>query len=517
MLSELVFAQKENFMAENHPSSKYPKQYIKNLYSSGLAAQLAFGKRAKEKTNEIEKSTEEDKKNANTELFRKTIIQDIKENNTIDQNIFNPEEELLNLFKLLCFIQAWADSEETWDIHNSDEFEKKKIRQSMKFKKDIDKSIRRSIHVGLFKSVAESLLRFKQLTENGEDPYLETLLNELERFGSTKTSLINVIKKFLDYKSFEPASENIKGNFLEAAKLISTFTLWPDKIFYGCGIGIGLIAALACGISTGGAIFILLVSFGLPFGFVIPLSALIFLASTRANFQLFSKHIPQFLQDLCSGRVTEFINEQGKRLQLSPIFIMTAFFFSVSVGIATAATTVLEGTKMIALICPMLGVACPYLPGILLGILASALLVGLAVVMFRAFIGLKSWKEIKDIIKEKWEKLNLIKILTYLLVMVAALFGLGFLSIAGAPALAPSIGWIAAYGISIFAFFGDVPFTLVTGFALCTSLLAKNDSSPNITKNIGYYLGKIVEFFALMINALGNAALVFANSWIGPR
>lgn len=520
-------AQKENFMAENHPPSIYPKQYIQNLYSSGLSAQLSFSENAQDKANELDKFNDENKekaKKAKEKLFRKTIIEEIKNNDAFDVTKFDRKEELLNLFKLLCFIQAWADSKETWDIHHFDEFEKKKIRQSMKFKKDIDKTIRRSIHVGLFISVVESLLRFMKATKNCEEADLEILLKELEELGSIKTS-VKKFKKFLESKEFKVGSDICDKNFLEAANLISTFTLWPEKIFNRCGIGMGLIAALACGLSTGGAIFVLLTSFSLPLGFVIPLSLLFFLAGSRANFQLFSQHIPRFLQDLCkSGGVTEFINEQGKSVQLSTtkkFLLLPAAFLSISVGMVTAAITVLEGTKIIAIICPMLAVACPYVPGILLGILASALLIGLSVVMFRAFIEILqsqfSWQTIKETIMEKWQDLNRIKFLAYAfkaLIMVAALFGLFFLSITGAPTLAASLGWIAAYGISLAAFIGDIPFTLITALTFCTSLLTKKDSNSDLTKDSGYYLRKVVEFFALIINALGNAALVFTDSWV---
>ena len=44
---------------------------------------------------------------------------------------------LLNLFKLLCFIQAWANLEENWVNDADNEYKKK--RQQLKFKKNINK------------------------------------------------------------------------------------------------------------------------------------------------------------------------------------------------------------------------------------------------------------------------------------------------------------------------------------------------------------------------------------------
>jgi hypothetical protein len=513
---------KVNVMAnENNGSSTYPKEYIENLYSLGQASQLSFQEQLHTEETDNKKK-----------LLKNFIINEMALNETLDQSEFDSEKKLLGLFKLLCFIQAWADLEETWDIFPN-EFKNKNIRQSMKFKKDIGKPTRGSIHVGLFKLVCESLLQFKQVAKNAKNPEEEKFIKELLESlklpsieSNTKKKLLtNTIKKFIAYKSFEFTPKNIEENFLEAGKLISAFTLWPEKFFNRLGMVIGLIAALASGLSTGGAIFILLISFSVPLGFVIPLALLIFLAGTRANFQLFSQYVPRFLQDLSkSGGVTEFINQQGKRVQLSgtkKFLLLPAAFFSVSVGIAAAAITLLEGTKMIALICPMLVVACPYLPAILLGILAGALLIGLSFVMFRAFIGILqsqfSWQEIKQSIKEKWQNLNFTKGLGYVfktLVMLAAFFGLVYLDFTGTSTLAGLLGCVAADGITLAAIIGDLPFTIKTALAWCNSLFSKNDSNPNLTKDTSYYLGKILEFFSLIINALGNAALVFTGSCI---
>ncbi|MFZ0219108.1 MAG: hypothetical protein WAL30_02750 [Candidatus Aquirickettsiella sp.] len=488
-------------MPTENKASPFPKHFIEKLYLSGSAPALDKG------IQDLQ--------------VRQSILTILSNTATSE---FDSKEELLNLFRLLCFIQAWSDFKETWT--NADDAEWRRKRQQMKFKKDIDKSIRRSIHRGLFKSVSEALLRFKHAAEASEKVEIEQLLEELGRYNLRKKNLINVIKQFLNYKEFNFTSENIKENFSEAAKLISTFTRWPDKLLYGCGMGIGLIAALACGISTGGAIFVLLVSFSLPLGFVIPLSVLIFLAGTKANFQLFSQHMPQFFQDLFKkGGVTEFIDQQGKRLQLSrarKFLLFPAAFFSTSVGMAAAAITYLEGTKMLALICPGLVVACPHLTVVLLSILAGALLISLTIVMFRTFIGVLqsqfSWQEIKQDIKEKWQNLNWTKGLSYgfkVFVMVAAFFGLVYLDFTGTSTLAGLLGWVAADAITVAAIMGDLPFTLTTALAWCNSLFKSNCSlSADLPKDKVYYLTKIVEFFALVINALGNAALVFTDSYI---
>ncbi|MGC1854390.1 MAG: hypothetical protein WA659_03345 [Candidatus Aquirickettsiella sp.] len=496
---------------ENLPSP-YPNEYIDTLLRE--LYKLFVDNNA---LNEI---------GSDKKAIRQKVIAGIEKNNFNDSK-FNAGSELLNLFKLLCFIQAWSDFDENW-INDPDDADYKKHRQEMKFKKDIDKSLRKLIHLALFKAVYESLWRFKKAAEAAKNDVEIAFINELLeklKHSSSKKILKEVIIQFLKYKEFEKC-EDIEANFTQAVKLISVFSHWQDKFFYVCGIVLGVIAALTCGLSTGGAIFVLLAGLSLPLGLVIPLSVLIFLAGTRANFQLFSQHIPHFFQDLCrSGRMTEFIDQQGQRLQLSgkkKFLLLPAGLLSLSVGIAAAAIAYLEGTKMLAIICPMLLATCPHLTIAILGILASALLIGLTIVMLRTFIGVLqsqfSFEKIKQSIIEKWQKLNFIKGLGYIFkvfVMGAALFGLGYLDLTGTATLAGLLGWVAADIITLAAIIGDLPFTLITAVAWCNNLFKKN-SNPNSgePKNRIYYLYRIVEFFALIINAFGNAALVFTESFV---
>ncbi|HEY2566395.1 MAG TPA: hypothetical protein VGH95_01620 [Candidatus Aquirickettsiella sp.] len=493
----------------NKASITYSNGYVKNLYSSGLAVQLTFGKNIQ--------SENTDKKIQ----FRQHMVTEIENNKIVNESNFDSDKALLNLFGLLCFIHVWSDFKEAW----GDDPNCSAARQQMKFKKDINKSKRKLIHAGLFKSVYEILLEFKLEAKAVEEVGIEQLLKELEQYAERKKTLMNVTKKFLKIKKFKPSAENIEKNFLTASKAISAFSLWPDKLFYGCGFGIGLIAALACGLSTGGAIFVLLAGFSLPLGLVISLSLLIFLAGTRANFQLFSQHIPQFFKELRkTGGMTEFTDQQGKRLQLSKnkkFLLLPAGFLSLSVGIAAAAITYLEGTKMIALICPALAATCPHLTVALLGVLAATLLIGLTIVMLRIFTDVLksqfSWEDFKKNIQEKWQNITVTQFFVYtfkVLVMAAALFGLGYLDLTGTPTLAGLLGWVAADAITLAAILGDLPFTLKTALAWCNSLFNERNSNSNLTKDTKYYLGQIVEFLALIINAVGNAALVFTDSCV---
>lgn len=483
----------------NKAPDTYPKGYIKSLYTSGLAAQLTFDKKIQHE-NTIK-----------NEKFRKHIVASIKENN--NKSEFDSNQALLDLFKILCFISAWSDSKGWSDVA---------IRQRMKFKKNISKSKRKSIHAALFKSVYEILLQFKHegKIEEKEKYKIEEFLKKLEGYDLNKTTLFEITKDFLKYKKYksndkENKESSSETNFLAATQKISEFSFWYDKFLYGCGFSIGLIASLACGLSTGGAIFILLVGFSLPLGFVIPLSLLIFLAGTRANFQLFSQHIPQFFQDLC---------KKDNHLQLSrskKFLLLPAGFLSLSVGIAAAAITYLEGTNMIALICPALAATCPHLTVALLGVLAAALLIGLTIVMLRTFYGVLksqfSWEDFKGNIQEKWQNITVTQFFVYIfkvLVMAVAFFGLIYLDFTGTKTLAGLLGWVAADAITIAAILGDLPFTLKAALAWCNSLFNERSSNSNLAKDTKYYLGQIVEFLALIINALGNAALVFTDSCV---
>ncbi len=504
----------------NKGSAAFSKGYIKNLYASGLAAQLTFGI-----------NNQSDKTNKKVQLHQPIAAEIENNNNLIDEIKFDSDRALLDLFKLLCFIHAWSDTPEIWD--EVDTIERKKLRELLKFKNKIRKPIRRFIHYGLYKLTLENLQRFKQIAENDEEEKLiEYMLSCLKRIylddeinsDVKKKSLIIFIYSFLEHKEFNYPIE-IKEIFLEATQLISNFSLWLDKLLKRCGFVIALIAALACGLSTGAAIFILLASLSLPLGFVIPLSILFFIAGTRANFQLFSQHIPGFFQDLFKeGGVTKFIDQQGKYQQLSrnkKFLLLPAGFLSLSVGATAAAITYLEGMKMIALICPTLIVTFPHLTVAILGILATALLIGLTIVMLRTFIGVLqsqfSLQDLKKNIQEKWQNINVKQILAFsfkALVMAAAFFGLVYLDFTGTTTLAGLLGWVAADIITIAAIIGDLPFTLKTALAWCNSLFSNNDSNSNLTKDIKYYLGKLAEFLALIINALGNAALVFTDSCV---
>lgn len=156
-----------------------------------------------------------------------------------------------------------------------------------------------------------------------------------------------------------------------------------------------------------------------------------------------------------------------------------------------------------------------------LGVLAAALLIGLTIVMLRTFYGVLksqfSWEDFKGNIQEKWQNITVTQFFVYIfkvLVMAVAFFGLIYLDFTGTKTLAGLLGWVAADAITIAAILGDLPFTLKTALAWCNSLFNERNSNSNLTKDTKYYLGQIVEFLALIINALGNAALVFTDSCV---
>src|SRR5436190_22177432 len=172
----------------NKGSAIYSKGYVKNLYLSGLAAQLTFGA-----NNQREKTDEKIQ-------FHQHIATEIENNNNLVNEIkFDSDGALLDLFKHLCFIQVWSDFKETWDDDAA--------RRQMKFKKDINKLKRKLIHAGLFKAVYEILLQFK-LAETAEKIEIERLINKLVQYDERKKTLINVTKQVLEYKRFTLDVEN---------------------------------------------------------------------------------------------------------------------------------------------------------------------------------------------------------------------------------------------------------------------------------------------------------------------
>lgn len=81
----------------NKGSATYSKGYIKNLYSSGLAAQLTFC------------TNNQNKKAVKKVQLHQQIATEIKNNNNnlVNNEIeFDTDGALLELFKLLCFIHA---------------------------------------------------------------------------------------------------------------------------------------------------------------------------------------------------------------------------------------------------------------------------------------------------------------------------------------------------------------------------------------------------------------------------
>lgn len=82
-------------------------------------------------------------------------------------------------------------------------------------------------------------------------------------------------------------SDNIEQTYDEAAKAITSFTPPAEKFLHGLGIFLGITAALAVAVATGGFLFILLSMAGAPLWLPISISALMFMASSVLIFGFF--------------------------------------------------------------------------------------------------------------------------------------------------------------------------------------------------------------------------------------
>jgi hypothetical protein len=518
MLSkELTEANKESLLEGNFSG------YITRLYELGIFLENNFVQTVKSSSKET--VAEADK--------RKRFYNYISERFFVPSN-FPPEQVtqkklITSLWNLKVFLVAWEDS----GLRGTAD---KELRQTIKFKKDIDKSIRRAIHAAL---IAEAL----RVCKEAYVFYGKKLSVDF----STTDKIPNEIclDKLSDaielLSSNNKPPEDIEQKFKKAAEAISSFKPTADKFLQGVGLFIGVIAALAVGTATGGFIFLLLSGFGASLVFSASIGFLMFIASSRANFPLFSIHSSKFLCSMArSGGITEFIDKEGKRAQLSThkkYLLLFGAFVSVSVGLSTAALTIMFGTKLIAILFPMLAVMCPPLAGIIVGILVVGVAIGLSLVMLKGWVDfLQSQFSLRDSltrITDEIKALSFAQLSIYMLKLVLkitfigfALFGLFFLCFTGIPSLVPALGSVGSWIVGFASFIGDLPFTIITILAFCNSLSAFNFfsrteqiNSREVEKTETSSLSDKSSFFMrifngsmLVINAIGRSIQVFNGS-----
>jgi len=497
------------------------------------------------------------------------------------------------LFNLICFAEVWnegvlrshslrqdekaegiaasaaseSDSPLLEEVERTSEEIKRtdnelnKLRQTIKYKKDIPKPTRRAVRVAilaqLFRLTYEIEQNLKGQKENRKK--LAELRAALVACNSNEKvsvqQMIDGASNCIDLlETVSPVSVNsppdsIKKKYEKAARAVAGFKTWTDRILQLAGIVlIAIPAALSCALITGGSIFLLLSGFGAPIGVVIFISVLVAVSSFSANARFMSINIPGFLLRIArgGGGITEYIDAQGNRTQVTRLtksFLVLAVPVSVAVGISTAVFTAMSGAKILAFLFPALATLFPAGPAIILGILCVAIAIAMSLVMFRAFVEAApslSFFKIVQAIRRFFNTLTPGKFMVCIVkgaIIGFVVFGLYTLVFAGIPLLAETFtgavfGGVAVVGnvvgaiVGWFSFIGQIPFTVRTVSNWCdfmgdglrtafngicvffrirqpraTACASSSSTSTSI-------LVRIFENLYLSLNALGNGVLV---------
>lgn len=359
----------------------------------------------------------------------------------------------------------------------------------------------------------------------------QELLKKIWCISENKERIQKLLKKNygIENYEFEPwisTEESIKKNqqiavklkaaikFKKVKKAITGFKTTGSKVLSGVGFFIALIAGLACGVTTGGLILVLLTGFGVPLVAAALIASAVAIAGFYANFRFFSKTIPEFLLKL--GRIAGYIDENGKRLPLSgvkkSILLPIALLVSACVGFSVGAFTY---TTVVGLLAG-LAVIWPPLPILLAGILVAGIGLAMCVVMFSAFAQVLqkpfSLVQLGKVFSKAWRELTWKKGVGYVIkaaVIIFALVGLGCLCFAGAAGLVPLIGVVAAKCICAASLIGQIPFTIRTVNSFCDFVWNKLTGKDTSVSTNESFFSRVGEYLGLALNALGNAALVF--------
>jgi len=539
-----------------HPERPWTGHFskdIKSLHSLGLSLQKSW--------DQQKKAQETTPTQASNSITFKQYIRE--KNVSSDEKTPNSEECLRNL---LCFLIAWEEPELREDTD-------KKLRQDIKYKQAIDKLDRQSIHVGLFSETiyyAEAVLKNrastkykKKLNKKLDDLVIANNKKEKKKhlIALVKTSIEalkeNAVHHAVHHVDVVDVLErNFEGDFeksyKDAVNAIKNFKSPAYQFLNALGLFCAFFSALTCSLLTGGSIYMLvaglLVCLG-PWGIAIAaiLAVVTFSATMVTNTRLFSKAVPKFLLKIASkGGITEFINEEGERQQLSrsrKLFLLLAAMLSFTVGISTITFTVTLGTKILLFLIPGL-VAFPVAPAIILGILGTLVGIGITILMFNAFVAVApiALSKIKEGIQQFFAKKRTISEwigVTVSIALKAALvafvtLGLYFSVFYGIPDLVTALSFWPTLGsiIGWISFVGQVPFLIVSVnnasnliakkikacFAFCrshplTPTVEENTSEPSSTSpRRSDVLQAVVDIFLIIWNALGHGAPFVAHS-----
>ncbi|MFZ0219548.1 MAG: hypothetical protein WAL30_05015 [Candidatus Aquirickettsiella sp.] len=452
--------------------------------------------------------------------FRNSLSQDEETN--------QPDKELI-LRKLIPVLAVWYDIglPRKGESSSDDELIE---RQRIKYKGQVDKNDRHPVGIGLY-----ALTR--HLTATGQ-PFNNDAHKSESNFNPE--ALIRSVFAQIANKEFK--TEDLHPEIDKIGLAISSFQT-PNKkkkLIKYAGVLLALIAALACGLSTGGAIILLFPSLTI---LALTLGGVIALFGFLANLGFLSENFPTFMLSLLKkGGITEYINNEGTRKQFSKTYkyLLTPLmiFASLTVGTGTTALTYLTILKLVSSLLPILALIWPPLPLIIVGVLSLAVGITLTVAILtssldalkkvaalnmgfkalcqHAYEHCKTWlKNLKHL--KTHEKVGLV---IMLLLVPIALAGLAYYRYTAGVDLSVFIGLAGSIVMGAIAYVAQIAFTclsvnklknvLIKPFsATAADLGVNNQASKSVWKSV---LSNSWYALSLFINAIGNAVLVYDGS-----
>ncbi|WP_342146485.1 hypothetical protein [Rickettsiella endosymbiont of Aleochara curtula] len=469
--------------------------------------------------------------------------------------------------------------------------------QKNKFKGPVDKDDRHAINIALqamafilCRQANEFIQREEILNNYPKDFALKNSTNAFIA-SESKEQLISFIfihlyrmDKFKSYryeKTIDPGfsldnNENTQKQKIEKIGLAISSFLTPNKkkkFLKYAGILLAFIASLACGLTTGGAIYLLgpgLLAFAISLGILTLLVGLTFNRSFTgiaialvcglamggaifslglllapglgllvsaiclggltgffgftANFGFFSKNFPDFLLSLVKkGGISEYIDIHDKRKQFSATYkyLLTPLiiFASLTVGAGTTALTYITISSLfvkLALLLPVLAIIWPPLPVIIAVVLAAAVGTALTVAVMTA--SLEALKKVAAL------NLGFIALCQYTykncLEWFKNLKNLKTHEIVGLVILLLLLP-VGFFGLGYFRYFAGVDLSVFIGItgAIVTGVVAYIAQMAFIGLSINKLKNAIIrpsasanDFPALTVNAAGNGILVYDGS-----
>lgn len=445
------------------------------------------------------------------EAFSVKIVDEVKKSKGEENSKTNESEKLINLRRFLT----------AWDQPNLQRGEKEddRKRKNIKDKRDLDKADRRHVLIGLeiitFSSTEDDT-PFVNLNTQGTLILKEPLdlINSISNQITLTASPLGTTEE--EEKKAKEKEEKEINKIRQAILSFKTPTKTKKFVKY-TGILMAFIGSLACGLSTGGAIFLLFPS--LPIlGFSV--GALIALFSFSANFGFFSQNFPDFLLNLLKkGTITRYRRLPAlKKYVLIPMAVIA----SITVGLGSAAITYTTVLALATQLLPMLALVWPPLTLVIVGILSLAVGVTLTVAVLTATVkGIKNsspsflWNNIKQEIG-KLSKSKVVRYVFKAVLTLVGLFGLAYFRYTAGLDLIPFIGTIGSIITGVIAFIPQAVFTVFSIDKLIRVLTHRKEATENNSEDrFERFKSKSYSIYALIClvgNAIGNAALVVVDS-----